>query len=178
MHLLSWFTCFPLSQFVSFWAKLRCICYFHRSPNLLYVYFLLQRSFMMSSPNIHLFTIYNGGVKTSRMSYARWNPLVRILLGFLMRGYNEVAMNHSRVKLSGIGKLFKFSSLYFSHLQNGNSNSVCRFFFFFYFLATHSMWKSPSQESNLHHSSDPSHWRENDRSLTCCATRELQVPVF
>ena len=33
---------------------------------------------------------------------------------------------------------------------------------------------SPVQESNLHHSSDQSRCSDSGRSLTCCATRELQ----
>jgi len=40
------------------------------------------------------------------------------------------------------------------------------FFFFFFFFQTHGMWKFPGQESNLHHSSDPSHSSDNTRSIT------------
>ena len=48
------------------------------------------------------------------------------------------------------------------------------FFFFFLFCPTCSMWKFMGQRPNLCHSSDPCCCSENTRSLTCCATKELQ----
>ena len=58
--------------------------------------------------------------------------------------------------------------------QNGNSFlfSFSSFFFFFFSPHTHSMQQFPGQESNLSHSGD------NAGSLTCQATRELQIPHF
>ena len=44
---------------------------------------------------------------------------------------------------------------------------------FVFFIHTHGMWKFLGQGSNLHHSSDPSCSRNNARSLTHWATREL-----
>ena len=44
----------------------------------------------------------------------------------------------------------------------------------FVFCCTFRMWKFPGQGSNSSHSSDPSHCSDNARSLTRCATRELQ----
>ena len=35
----------------------------------------------------------------------------------------------------------------------------------FFFGCTHGMWKFPGQGSNLHHSSNPNHCRQNTRSL-------------
>ena len=46
------------------------------------------------------------------------------------------------------------------------------FVFFFFFSCTHGMQKFPGQGSDLYHSSD------NARSLTDCATRELQEMHF
>ena len=44
---------------------------------------------------------------------------------------------------------------------------------FFFFGPACNMWKFLGQGSNACHSSDPSHCRDNTRSLTCWATREL-----
>lgn len=62
------------------------------------------------------------------MSYTRWNHLLRIPLDFAM--YNEVGMNHSKVRLSGMG----FSSLCFSHLESGDSNGACLSMWLFWVL--------------------------------------------
>ena len=51
------------------------------------------------------------------------------------------------------------------------------FFFFFFFCLTHGMWKPLGQGSNLHHSSDPSHFSDNSGSLTRCAI-ELLIFFF
>ena len=40
------------------------------------------------------------------------------------------------------------------------------------------MWKFPGQEMSLCHSGDLSHWGDNVRSSTCCATRELPKHTF
>ena len=40
------------------------------------------------------------------------------------------------------------------------------------------MWKILGQESKPRHSSNPSHYSDNARSLTCCATRELHEHLF
>ena len=37
------------------------------------------------------------------------------------------------------------------------------------------MWKSLGQGLNPRHSSNPSCWRDNARSLTCCVTREFHI---
>ena len=47
-------------------------------------------------------------------------------------------------------------------------------YFFFFFGCAHGIWTFPGQGSNLSHSSDPSHCSDSARSLTHCATRELQ----
>ena len=49
-----------------------------------------------------------------------------------------------------------------------------RFFFFFHFGHIHTISKFLGQGSNLCHSTNPSHCSDLSRSLTCCATRELQ----
>ena len=51
------------------------------------------------------------------------------------------------------------------------------FYLLFIFLAT-ACGSSWGQESNTHHSSDPSHCSDNAGSLTSCATRELHLPFF
>ena len=51
-------------------------------------------------------------------------------------------------------------------------------FILFYFGYTHSMWKFLGQGSNPHHSSNPSHCLGNARSLTHCATGELEIFLY
>ena len=51
----------------------------------------------------------------------------------------------------------------------------CLFFFFF---ATTGMWKFPGQGSNLCRSCNLCHSCGNNKSLTCCAIRELPIPCF
>ena len=52
------------------------------------------------------------------------------------------------------------------------------FFLSFFFFCLFGMWKFLGQGSNLHHGSNPSCYSDNTRSLTCCATKELQTYIF
>ena len=51
--------------------------------------------------------------------------------------------------------------------------SKFKFLSFFIFRCTSGLWSFPGQGSNPSHSSDPSYWSDNTRSLTCWSTREL-----
>ena len=53
--------------------------------------------------------------------------------------------------------------------------AITSFSFFFFFVFVSSMKKFLGQESNMRHSSDPSHSSDNTKSLTHWATRELPV---
>ena len=70
---------------------------------------------------------------------------------------------------SSLQQLFSFQSLSFQTTDNGYSLLYSlKSVILFYFWAMPTAWrrKVPGQRSNLHHSSDLSHGRDNARSLT------------
>lgn len=51
-------------------------------------------------------------------------------------------------------------------------------FVFVFFGPAHDMWKFPGKGLNLRHGSNMSHYSDNARSLTPCATWEFKVVSF